>query len=267
MDRISERESFTIKALVVRETDVRDNDKFLTLLTAERGRLSVYAHGVHGIKSPYVNICVLASYNEFTIERRGERYTMKEAFQLEPFRALRDDLERFALAQYFCDVCSDVSVEGENESDLLALTLNMLFALSATIKPPRQIKAAFELRCACILGVMPDLDACAGCGCTDSPVMYLDVMSGVIRCAQCRAKQPLEELFYEDGKSVLTIELAPPVLDAMRYVVYAGLKRLCAFIMPDDASMRDFAEVCEKYLTSHLERGYKTLDFYKAVSG
>lgn len=266
MDRTAQRESFTVNALIVRENDVRDNDKFLTLLTAERGRLSVYAHGVHGIKSPYVNICVLASYNEFTIERRGERYTMKEAFQLEPFRALRSDLERFALAQYFCDVCSDVSVEGENEGELLSLALNMLYALSATDKRARLIKAAFELRAASILGVMPDLDACAGCGCTEAEVMYLDVMSGIIRCGECKQKQPIEELFYEDGKSVPVIELPPAVLDAMRYIVYSPLKRLCAFTLPNEASLLILAGACEKYLTSHLERGYKTLDFYNSVA-
>ena len=42
---MAERAHIVIKGVVLRETETKESDKILTLLTAERGRLSVIARG------------------------------------------------------------------------------------------------------------------------------------------------------------------------------------------------------------------------------
>ena len=45
-----------IKGLVLRETQIGDYDKIMTVLTAEYGKLSVFARGAKRLKSPlFVN--------------------------------------------------------------------------------------------------------------------------------------------------------------------------------------------------------------------
>lgn len=47
----------TVKGIVLREVDVGESDKMLTLLTAEMGQISVYGGGVKRLKSPHFVAC------------------------------------------------------------------------------------------------------------------------------------------------------------------------------------------------------------------
>ena len=58
--------------------------------------------------------------------------------------------------------------------------------------------------------------------------------------------------------------LTAGVLDAMRYIVYADLKRLLSFRLSSE-NMAQLSSVAEAYLTTQLERGFPTLDFYKSL--
>lgn len=51
----------------------------------------------------------------------------------------------------------------------------------------------------------------------------------------------------------------------MRHIVYGDPKRLFSFALPPD-SMEKFAGVAESFLLTQLERGFRTLDFYKSIT-
>ena len=67
------------------------------------------------------------------------------------------------------------------------------------------------------------------------------------------------------GKVVLKLRiLEGGTLEAMRHIVYGDPKRL--FSVPaDGAALACLAEVCERFLTGQLDRGFQTLDFYKQL--
>ena len=48
---------YSVDALVIRELPLGDNDKVLTLLTAENGRFNVIAKGVKSLKNPIMPAC------------------------------------------------------------------------------------------------------------------------------------------------------------------------------------------------------------------
>ena len=53
-------------------------------------------------------------------------------------------------------------------------------------------------------------------------------------------------------------------LAAMRHVVYGDPKRLFSFSMNGE-SMALMARACEDFLLTQLDRGFRTLDFYKQL--
>ena len=58
--------------------------------------------------------------------------------------------------------------------------------------------------------------------------------------------------------------VTPGMLDAMRYICTCEPKRLFSFrIGEENAQM--LSSVTEGYLTTQLERGFSTLDFYKSL--
>ena len=68
-------ERFVTCGLVLRETVTRDADKILTVLTPDRGRLSVIARGARRKGSRVAAACQLLAYSEMTLYEKG-RWTM-----------------------------------------------------------------------------------------------------------------------------------------------------------------------------------------------
>ena len=136
---------------------------------------------------------------------------------------------------------------------LLSHLLNGLYALSALHKPPALVKPAFEIKLLCLAGYEPLADSCAYCGRPDPEQPLLDVVQGVLRCRSCGAKE-----------SALSMPLCPDSLAALRHIVYGDPKRLYSFRLTGPALER-LAAAAEAFAAAQLERGFRTLDFYKSV--
>ena len=255
-------EMLNLPALVIRETDYDENDKLLTLLTAEKGKLTVRVRGGKSLRNKNLASCQLLCYSEFTVKERGGFHTLSEAALIEQFFGLRRDLTRFALAQYAADVAGEVCVENSDESEMLQLLLNTLYMLSETDRPADFVKAVFELRGAALCGFCPALGGCGTCGRPDGEPIYLDVMNGTLRCGDCfdggndRPADP--------GTATVILPLSAPVLRAMRYVTAAPAKRIFSFSLSEEETA-DFARVTETYLLHQLGHGFRTLDFYHKI--
>ena len=257
-------EIFNFPALVIREADYGENDKLLTLLTAERGRLTVCVKGGKSLKNKNLASSQLLCYSEFTVKERKGFYTLSEAALIEQFFGLRGDLDRFAAAQYIADVAGEVCVENNDEGEMLRLTLNTLYMLSETDRDVDFVKAVFELRTAVLSGFCPDLTACGLCEKTEGEPMYLDVMNGSLRCGEYFGSEADTDSRAGAATATVILPLTSAVLHGMRYVITAPAKRVFSFTLPEDAQA-DFCRVCEKYLVNQLERSFRTLEFYHNI--
>ena len=251
------------KGLVLADTAWGENDKLLTVLTAEYGKISVLLKGGSSLKNKAAGASMPLCYSEFITADRGGRPWIREARELEGFTAIRASLEDTATALYICEVASEVCVENGDESEMLQLVLNTLYALDRALKPREIIKAAFELRAAAVYGFTPDLVSCTECGKEESEVMYLDVMDGVMHCLDCHRKRSSAEAFRE-GHTTLLMQLDKPLLDAMRYVSYSNAKKYLSFELPYEKHS-SFSEYCEKYLVNHIDKEFRTLAFLRSL--
>ena len=242
----------TVRGLVLRVKDYNDNDALLTLLTPDHGRLTVKARGLRRKNSPLIAPCQLLALGEYTLFEYRGMYTVNEAHSVELFQGLRKDLLKLSLGTYFAQVAEVISQEDLPSPELLSLVLNCLFALSSMDLPEYKIKAAFELRCACLAGYTPDIYGCHRCGNTQPD--RFDVSAGTLECRNCR----------DHESSGLRMPLTPGALDAMRYLVSCDSKRLLGFEVSIE-TLELLSQISETYLTTQLERGFSTLDFYKSL--
>lgn len=242
----------TTQGLVLRVSDYNDHDALLTLLTREYGRLTVKARGLRRKNSPLTATCQLLAYGEFTLFENRGMYTVNEAHSVELFHGLRRDLVKLSLGTYFAQAAEVISQEDMPSGELMSLVLNCLYALSKLDAPEQKVKAVFELRCACLAGYFPDLTGCHICG-NEQPDRF-DVSAGVMECSRCRSVE----------STGLRLPVTAGVLDSMRYIVYCDPKRLLNFDASADTLER-LSQVTETYLTTQLERGFSTLDFYKSL--
>ena len=242
----------TIQGIVLRVTDYNDRDALLTVLTRQHGKLTIKARGLRRKNSPLFAPCQLLAYGEFTLfEYRGQ-YTINEAHSIELFTPLRRDLTKLSLGTYFAQVAEVLSQEDYPSPELQSLLLNCLYALSRLSLPEMQVKAVFELRSACLSGYTPDLFGCHICG-SQNPERF-DLSAGQLECQGCRNPE----------SRGIRLPVTASVLEAMRYICLCDPKKLFSFQLGPD-TLDKLSALTEAYLTTQLERGFSTLDFYKSL--
>ena len=241
----------TIQAIVLRVTDYNDRDALLTVLSRDHGKLTIKARGLRRKNSPLVAPCQLLAFGEFTLFEYKGQYTINEAHSIELFSALRRDLAKLSLGTYFAQATEVISQEDLPNPELQSLLLNCLFALSKLNENEAKVKSVFELRAACLAGYMPDLFGCHNCG-NQNPDRF-DISEGLLECHNCRTV----------GGGI-RMPVTSGVLEAMRYICLCEPKKLLSFNIGQD-NLEKLSNLTEAYLTTQLERGFSTLDFYKSL--
>jgi DNA repair protein RecO (recombination protein O) len=238
--------------LVLRETETKETDKILTVLTPDMGKITLIARGARRRNSPLAASCQLLAYSELTIYQRGGWKYVSDGATIELFDGVRQDFELLSLASYFAELTENVTAEDQPAPEVLSLLLNALYALSTLKKDPRLVKPVFELRLMAVSGFEPLADGCAVCGKSEPEQPMLDVVRGVIHCAGCK----------EQGG--LSLPLNGGSLAALRHALYGDEKRLYSFTL-DAESLRRLDHASEAFAAAQLERSFRTLDYYKSI--
>ena len=256
-----------VNALVVRENESGEYDKVLTVISEQYGKLYVVGKGVKSVRSRHMASCQLFSYASFSLRKKGNYYYITDSDLIENYYDIRGDMLKLALASFVCDVSYEIAKEGVEESELLRLTLNTLYAIAKDVRSLEIIRAAFELRVASDSGFMPDLASCRVCEDEKPSMACLDIMDGTIVCDECRKNAfsaIVKDSFYETGTPRPISMVSLSVLEAMRYIVSVPQKKFLSFSL-DEKEHQVFFATCEKYLLNQLERGFYSLDFYKSL--
>lgn len=239
--------------LIIRESDVGENDRIITLLTSDCGIIRAFARGSKKIKGKLFSSTRLFTYGDFVLYSGRDKYIVTEATRNTGFFARTVDIERLALAQYICELCSvTVPQEQPDESgEYLRLVLNTLYALDKTDKPLALIKPSFEFRMMSLLGYCPDVTGCAECGEDKGPMLFYPA-EGCVLCNECS--------FAQLGGLPLDMS----ALSALRYILTCDTERIFSFSIPEQ-SLINLENASEKYVVTQLERDFRTLDFYHSL--
>lgn len=242
----------TTRGLVLRAVQYREADKILTVLTEDLGKVTVSARGARRKQSKLMACTQLLSFSELTLYERQGRWYLREGLTISLFETLQRDLVRLSLGTYFAEVLEAVAMEGSPDPELLTLGLLALFYLSREDRDPALVKAAFELRLMCLTGYAPELSGCGICGAPPGEAVLLSLRGGHLQCPTCKGEG-------------LTLPLCASSLAAVRHVAGASVEKVFSFTLRGDAVKR-FGDAAEVYLLTQLERGFRTLDFYKQLT-
>jgi len=241
---------------VVLKEVLKDKLRILTLLTKDLGVIDVVLNASTNLKGPLVGSTGLFCYSSFELFKYKDKYNLDNADLNSLFVSVRSDLVKLSLASYFSQLIIDVAPKGEKAEEFLRLLLNSFYYFEKGTKPLALIKAIFELRIISLAGYMPDLVACAECGCYESEYMFFSLKNGNICCNNC--------VNNKNGNNEMSIKIVPSVLAAMRHIIYSDFNKLFSFIISDD-SQKLLSLITESYIEQQLEKRFTTLDFYKSI--
>ena len=243
----------TTYGMVLREKTIED-DRLLTILTKEYGVIFAYARGAKRLRGKLVSSTEQLCYSRFVLFKNKDRYSVDSAEADTIFFGVRQDIEKLALASYFCELCIQAIPREEPAEEYLRLLLNSLYFLENGKRSPLVLKPVFELRLLTLAGFMPDLLGCRECGAFEDPQMKFLPRTGELLCGACAP---------EPGEGV-PIPVPPGVLTAMRHIIYSEFDKLFRFSL-DEGGLRQLAAVSESYLIAQLDLRLPTLDFYNSL--
>ena len=88
--------------LILREYDtLAEADRFVAILTRDKGIVRASARGAKRMKSRSGSATQPLCYARLSLIPGRDKYIIEDAQPIEVFFSLRQDVERFALAQYF----------------------------------------------------------------------------------------------------------------------------------------------------------------------
>jgi len=244
----------TTRGIVLREKQVGENDKFIDVLTNDLGVIEISAKGARKINAKNSPASQLFAYSKFCVQKRGERYYLNSSDPIHIFYDLRLDMEKLALASYFAEIILFSATSEEPSQEILRLMLNSLEFLSSGKRSKEFLKSVFELRLLSEIGLMPDIVGCAECGAYLSDKMYFIFENGIILCPTC----------YDLNLHAEAAQLSLPLLHAIRYIVLTEFEKLWNFKISDEVQKK-LNYIAEKYLVLHLDKHFKTLEFYKSI--
>jgi len=239
--------------LVIREEQVKEQNRYITVLTAEDGLVRATAYGACRTGSPFCAATRLFSYARFTLLENRGHYKVDSAVCIEQFFELSQSLPVLSAASYFVELLLDVALAGVADTETLRLGVHALFALAKRGRPHALVKAAFELRLAAISGYEPELDGCAVCGAPLPAEALFVPMDGCFYCPVCGLRVNA------------TVALTPGALEAMRYIISVDFKRLFSFSVGEE-TLHSLAAACEAYVAAQMDKHYKTLDIYHSLT-
>lgn len=249
------------RGVVIRSKSVGD-DRLLTLLTEDYGVIHASAKGANKPRSRLASSTELFCCCRFTLFRYREYNAVDQAELENSFFQLRHDLEALGLAGYIAELCCELAPREEEAKEYLRLMLNSIYMLANKKKSVWLLKPLFELRLLTMAGFMPDLTACEECGEFKAPEgAYFSLETGTFICKSCLSKIPADDI-ERQGE---TIYIAPSVLAAMRHIIYSDFEKLFAFTLNGDAAYQ-LTAASERYLKFHLQRGYRSLEFFYSVA-
>ena len=252
-----------VKGLVLRTVDLKESDRLLTIFTEEKGIVTALARGARSLKSRKMAATQQFCYSSFVLSEQADKYQIKECSVIESFFGIRNSIEGLALAAYIVEVLNYVGVE-DKEVELLRLALNSLYAISSGKYSLDKIKAVFEMRSVSILGFMPEVVSCARCD-TREGDFFFDIMGGAIECHACHRKaEAAHETLAEEHEGHIVSILTEGAKTAMCYAIYSPIEKIFSFNISDE-DMHLFSKAAERYIVNHLERSYKSLEFYNEV--
>lgn len=241
----------TTRGLILKEQNIGERDKLVTVLTETEGVLRAFVRGAKSVKSKKQAATTKFCYAQLTLYEGKDSYVIDDAEAIELFFGLREDLDKLALGEYFLELGLLFAPEGQDAHEELRLLLNSLYMLANGSKSPETLKALTELRLLALAGYAPNLVACETCGRFESDPMYLDMANGLLYCDSC-------------APASAPFRLQPGVLNAMRHIVFSDWKQLYAFETSGTVT-EELGYITEAYLRAHADRRLATLDFYNGV--
>lgn len=240
-------------SIILRRADFGEADRLLTVYTQERGKLRLLAKGVRKTTSRKAGHVELFMLTNMLLARGRTWDIISQAEIVEPYRGLREDLDKTGNAYYLAELTDRFTEEHDPNPplfELLALTLARLEHLD----DPFTLLRYFEMHLLSLTGFQPQLHFCVVCQEALEPVdnNYFHLVDGGALCPSHGQSRPNADV------------LPLAILKVLRFLQSEPWEKVVNLQLTP-ATRQQVESLLLEYLTFLLERKLKSVDFLKKL--
>lgn len=230
------------KGIVLAVHNMGDNDKMVTVLTPDLGKIGCAAKGARRPKSALMAGTQFLCFADFVIYKGVSSYNINSADPIEIFYNVRLDFDKLKVVSEVAKIASDVTDENQSSYKILQLVLNTIYMISESDYDLDFILSVYKLRLLSIIGFRPIVEHCCNCGNKEN-IKYFSFKDNGLKCDACGRQD----------KSA--IEISEATVKAIKFIIWADPKKIFSFNMSEEnkAQLKLLTKV---YLNNCLEREY-----------
>ncbi|MBL7158778.1 MAG: DNA repair protein RecO [Candidatus Omnitrophica bacterium] len=239
---------------ILKKRELRETSLVLIIYTRDFGKIRTVVKGVRSPENLFRSSYELFALDEvvFYEKKKKDFFTLSQCELVDFFPRIRADFERLLYALYFIETLDAVTVFDDANKALYELLQNSLSLLSTKASAKRTARI-FEVRLLNILGFMPTVNACAGCGSriANSSGRFSFSLGGVL-CKGCFEKDRRASSITAGTINFISKILELPHEKATRIKV-------------SNAVGRELERILKNFLRYHMDTKSKTLNFIEKI--
>lgn len=179
----------TLKGIVLRYVDYRENDRILTVLTRERGLITVTARACKKKNSPAFSVCEPCIYGEVVAYERGNMLYVSSATAIESFYPIREDYDKLVSVMQILHMTELLAYNRLPSEEIFALCYHSLSYIAYSEQMPIDIELCFAAKFLKLAGYTPVMTRCVLCGkdLRKQKELYFSKVQGGAMCDYCGA--------------------------------------------------------------------------------
>lgn len=241
-------ETIKLNAIVIKAVKSGENDKMLTLLSQEEGKVTVLTKGLMSLKHKSKSACAPLCYSSFVLKKvKDGFYTLISAELAESFRPLSEDVVLLSYGAYFASLTGMCVQSGVPANEEVRLLLNTLYVLCKRPDEAPLVKAVFEFKIMELCGIVPEFEYECPCGAAGT---FFCVSEGEVRCGEHKTED--------------SIPMQKAQIQLAKYITESSLKD-ALFAVCDKEVSSSLSAVTEPFLRYHLGNLPNSLDYLHSI--
>lgn len=243
---------FETEAVVLKQFDLGESDRLITLYTKEKGKVKAVARGARKGNKSRSGLVLPFSHHHFSLYKGRSLAKINHIESIAMNSKLREDLDYMAYASVAAEYIERAGLEYEADQALFSLLALILEYMNKAEKNELLFYlTVFEAKLLLLLGVKPEIENCTVCGkkLDLKGFTAVGVKEGGSICRECLAQA---ESDYRD--------FSLNQMRALYKIIFAKISLLKAEQFSESLTEK-LMELTEKFLAYHLDLNPKSLSF------